>query len=97
MNPELNFFGINWATISGLLRNVLLALSSGLVTGGMLTGEQQGLIIGGILAAVSVVLSWVANGNKAKAQAVVEAVKVSPLVDAKLVKDEVKIVPIKST
>jgi hypothetical protein len=78
----MNFFGLNWDTISGLLRNILLALGAGLVASGKLDASDLNTIVGSIIALLGVGLSWFSSGKKAEAKAIAKAVEASPLVDA---------------
>lgn len=69
---------INSETGLGLLRNLLMAAGSGLVTQGVLTQGGLNDTIGAVLVILGVVLSAISNRNKAKAEAVVKAVNDHP-------------------
>lgn len=55
---------MNWDQIYSLIRNVLLALGAGLVAKGYLSADTLAEIVGGIVGALSVVLSQVFHTDK---------------------------------
>ncbi len=64
----------------GILRNILMAAGASLVTDGLLTQGQLTSVVGGLAVIIGVVVSAIANKNKAEANAVVTAVKANPAV-----------------
>lgn len=62
----------------GLLRNVLMGAGASLVTQGVLTQGGLSDVVGALIVIAGVVVSAIANRNKAKANAVVAAVEAHP-------------------
>ncbi len=71
---------LNSSVALGILRNILMALGAVLVTRGFVDQNTLAEIVGGVLSAVSAVLSAISNNNKATDKAIVKAVEQHPAI-----------------
>lgn len=80
---------LNWQLIQGYVRSGLMAVSGSFVASGLISSDQQGVIVGAVLAIIGVVWSAISNNTKKKAMDVVKAVDAAPGVTLIPAKDSV--------
>lgn len=72
---------LNSSVALGIIRNVLMALGAVLVTKGVVDQNTLAEIVGGLISAISAVLSAISNNNKSTDKAIVKAVENHPAIN----------------